>query len=666
MKAKYVIISFIVLSALFSCSNETALTKEQTIIEGNPFKSLTFETEGFEKSEILRIKYTQGNNNRGLTYNLSTPLSLPDGTVVSEGDLKPTWQYIENRLGINIDDKADATLSASTMLKEAYEDGFQDAAIYGGNSIADDLMIYGAQGYFVNLKDYLKYMPHVRAYFNENPSIAKAITSYDGGIYHLPYVAELDYYARVLTVRPDWITALLDGKVSLERENAQLNVHYQGYWNRYDRNVITRQNQTARASVLERDKALQTLITYINETYPELKNPSDLYLGETAQYDMDELVALWRVIRLSPRTLSRVTTGNVIEEAKIIPFFARKSNYREDLLRLLSFFDGERCHAFDSYTNSQFYVDEEGEMHFSYAEESFLSKVNYLQQFYAEGLINEGLTNTKDKTDFRQALYFSDSSPDQKEFGFMTLDWIASTTKGEITGVLPPVTTLTGAGIYSFIHYIENTRSIKPDGWAISTAASEEERNAAFLLFDYIFSEEGSNIQNYSIPDGWMDDEIFTGSDKKNYPKYNQWSWDMAEKLKGGDLMGFEFEVMGSRISLGYKKELGAELQATTENGFATWDLYTKSQVLTPSYSSTTADLQLMPPYIPLTQEELDYLKDNKVKIGTSQRNDIFNFIAGNSNMRNALEIQDSYKKQGIDQYLKVYQEAYNRMTEDM
>ena len=51
--------------------------------------------------------------------------------------------------------------------------------------------------------------------------------------------------------------------------------------------------------------------------------------------------------------------------------------------------------------------------------------------------------------------------------------------------MLPP---LTQVGSDEFIHFSENTRVIKPDGWAISTASSEEEINAALTLFDYFFA----------------------------------------------------------------------------------------------------------------------------------------------------------------------------------
>ncbi len=93
-------------------------------------------------------------------------------------------------------------------------------------------MNYGAQGNFINIKDYLDYMPDLKAYLEANPNVAKAITAYDGGIYHLPYVAEMDNFARGFEGRKDWIEALLDSEDALEAETHTLTVAYEGYWDR--------------------------------------------------------------------------------------------------------------------------------------------------------------------------------------------------------------------------------------------------------------------------------------------------------------------------------------------------------------------------------------------------------------------------------------------------
>jgi hypothetical protein len=305
-------------------------------------------------------------------------------------------------------------------------------------------------------------------------------------------------------------------------------------------------------------------------------------------------------------------------------------------------------------------------MVYSYADREFQEKVDYLKQWYSEGLIHRDFNNTSSKNNFRQTLYFSDEVEGNKQFGFMTMDWIATTTGGsdKIEGLLPPVTTISEAGITRFIHYIENTRSIKPDGWSISAAAGEKERNAALLLFDYMFSSEGKAVQNYSIPSVWVEGEAFIGSDGKSYPKFNQWFIDKAAELLNGDFATFLRDYMGSSLPLGYEKEIGVELQFTGENGFKAWDLYTDMNVLTMTYGSTVPYLTLMPPIISLTEKDISDLKG--VNISSTLTNKVFDYITGSDQSLTGIQdLINAYEEAGIKQYLTVYKRAYDRMMED-
>ncbi len=123
---------------------------------------------------------------------------------------------------------------------------------------------------------------HFAAYLEANPNIAKAVTAYDGGIYFVPYAAELGNYARVFDGRETWVTALLDSDEALEAETHTLTPAYEGYWDRNPTNVVDLQNEAA-AGTLTRDVARDTLLAYIAETYPDLEKPSDLYLGRNGR-----------------------------------------------------------------------------------------------------------------------------------------------------------------------------------------------------------------------------------------------------------------------------------------------------------------------------------------------------------------------------------------------
>lgn len=668
-KVLVILLSLLMIMSMVSCVSNDMNAMDSNVIENETASTTdttepetTEETKEIELADELRINFAMGNNSRTMTYQQASPMTLPDGTVITQGDLKATWQFIQEQVGFNIIDTAVQDQKATEMIDIAAATAFKDATVYGGNSIASDLMNYGAQGYFINLKDYLQYMPNVKAYLEANPNVAKAVTAYNGGIYHLPYVAEIDNYARTFEGRPDWVTALLDSDEMIEKETHTLNVAYEGYWNRNDTNVVDLQNAAANGGQLDAETARTVLVDYIKATYPALQNPSDLYLGRTAMYDIDELVALWRVVELSPRTLSKVTTGTAVD-AEISPFFVRKSKYREDVLRLISYFDGERVHASDSY-GATLFMAEDGMQH-TYADEGFLAKLDNIKAMYSEGLIHSEFSDLSVKDEFRKSMYFADGAEEQMQFGFMTFDWIASTTASNeaIHVFLPPVTTITEAGITDFIHYVENTRAIKPDGWSISSAASEQDIHTALALFDYMFSEEGNNVQNYGIPGAWVEGETFTGPDGTEYPKFNDWILDTALEMKNGDISGFLRDFMGSHLALGYQKEIGFELQYTSANGFAGWDLYTNKDVLTMSYGTDNNYLRMMPPLISLNEQEV--AKIATVAVGTDQTDQLFLYITGADSALGSVEdIRQMYLDAGIETYLEVYEAAYKRMNE--
>ncbi|MBB6479881.1 hypothetical protein [Spirochaeta isovalerica] len=658
MKKIALLLSIAVVLVLSGCSKAS----DSAVSESESKTMEKVDLANLVKADTLNINFAMGNNSRTMTYQKANPLTLPDGTVVSQGDLKPTWQYIEKELGLKIADNAVQDQKASEMIDIAAATSFSSDTIYGGNSIAESLMKYGAQGYLINLKDYLDYMPHVKEYLESQPNIAKAITAFDGGIYHLPYAAELGNYARAFVGRPAWVTALLDSTEALEAETHTLKVAYEGYWDRFENNVIDLQNKASKNGMLDQSTALNVLKDYIAEAHPDLDKPSDLYVGETAVYDIDELIALWRVIELSPRTLSKVSTGKVVADAEISPYFVRHSKYREDLLRMMNYFDGQRVHGSDSYAARQ--ILEGDKVVHSYAQDSFLENLNYIQQWYQEGLIHSEFADLSIKDNFRTSMFFSDDVEGQRQFGFMTYDWFASTTAGsdKMYAFLPPVTTVTGAGINDFIHYVGNARAIKPDGWAISAKADEPQRNAALALFDYMYSEDGNNVQNYSIPEARVEGAVFKGPDGTEYPKFSQWLIDTADEFKNGDISGFLRDFMGSHLALGYQKEIGFELQYTSATGFAGWDLYTKKNVLIDDYEAENPYFRMMPPVISLNEQ--DVAKLGTTAIGEDQVDKIFIFITGNGTViKTTDEIAAEFKDAGLDTYESVYTAAYKRMT---
>lgn len=647
------------LTAIFVASACTSVPEQELPIEQPEEASEeTAEIPEDIMADSINLSIALGNNQRTITYQQATPLELPDGTVISQGALKPTWQYIQEQLGIALVDVAIQDQSASDMLEIAAATSFDTAVVYGGTGIAQDLMSYGGQGYFVRLNDHFDQMPNFAAYLNENPNIASSITAYDGGIYHVPYVAEIGNYARVFEAREAWVLALLDRKDSREEETHTLTPVYEGYWDRHATNVVDLQNEAANGT-LTRDIALDTLLDYIAETYPNLNTPSELYLNETAQYDIDELIALWRVVELSPNTLSKVSHGAVVEGADITPFFVRKSSYREDVLRLVPYFGGQRVYGSDSY-GARFYLDADGELQYSYAQDEFLQSVEYISQLYAEGLIHSEFADLSTRSDFRNPYYGMDTQPGHNQYGFMTFDWIASTTASnpDVVGILPPLTTV---GSDEFIHFVENTRVIKPDGWAISVASSEAEIKSALALFDYFFTDEGHIVQNYGPPFGLEDGALFTAANGIRYPQFNQWLLGVSCQLKNCDMSGFLRDFMGSHIPIGYQKEIGFEFQYTKNRGWDAWALYIGNDVASVTYESDDPAFRLVPPVISFTEQETARL--SQLSIGEDQTDQIFLYITGADTAVDSPEaLQQLFIDAGLEEYVDVYRNAYTRM----
>ena len=99
----------------------------------------------------LKINYAAGNKSRTITYNQESPLNLPDGTNVTAGMLKPVWSHLQQVLNVTVTDVTTQDQKATEMIDTASTTNFAEANIFGGNSIADDLMYYGTEGKFVNL-----------------------------------------------------------------------------------------------------------------------------------------------------------------------------------------------------------------------------------------------------------------------------------------------------------------------------------------------------------------------------------------------------------------------------------------------------------------------------------------------------------------------------------
>jgi len=607
---------------------------------------------------------------RFFKYTHASPLVMPDGSVIRNGDLKPFWQWIERRLGIGLDDVTTQS-TASAIIQTQSAIGFRDSNIYGGNSIASDLMRYGTQGRFIDLVPFIneKDMPNFNEFLQTYPAIRQAITAHDGGIYFIPYVAEIGYIARAFLGRQSWVRALLDGAAPFEQETATLNVEYSGFWlgenARYDTNVIALQNAAATNGVLNFVTARRILVEYIREKYPEYQRPSDLFLGSGSRHDIDELVALWRVVRLAPNTLSRITTGSVVPGAEIVPYFIRQTNQRECIFRLANYFNGQRVFGADSYS-SNFFLDADGVLQFSYNNDFFLFEaLPHIRAMFAEGLISPDFANTSLRTNLRAIYLAGDLRPGHNQFGFMTKDFIPSTTnmslgdglmQTDVGGFLPPVTRIPGV-VNGFVHFLENTRTVKPDGWSISTITGGEKLRSIIRLFDFMFSEEGYVAQNFGMPE-MIDDEPFINTEGVAFPKMNAWFNEQSELFANGDGALFSRSFVGFNHPIGYQKSIGFEQQFTSIYGEQAWALYGSVDMFMPSYDSENPYFTLVPPVFSFDSRLQRQLQGTNV--GESQTDMLFSFIT--TGTPSPQQIREAYTNGRGDDFLRIHRDAFAMM----
>ena len=99
-------------------------------------------------------------------------ITLADGKTYNSGDLKPTWQAVQEELKIKIEDKYQGNSGANEY---AYWDAQMDQ-IDMLSGTATLLSENGQQGKLVNLAAYLDKMPNFKAYLEANPIVRLSIT----------------------------------------------------------------------------------------------------------------------------------------------------------------------------------------------------------------------------------------------------------------------------------------------------------------------------------------------------------------------------------------------------------------------------------------------------------------------------------------------------------
>ena len=545
----------------------------------------------YAEGTVLRMATGYNSTKTGLSLEASVAgegITLADGITYHAGDLKPTWVEVENVLKVKFEDLYQG--NSATKEFDFWKERLNEVDMVSGT--AAKLTEYGEAGSIVNIAEYLDMMPNFKAYLEQNPIVRLSITGNTdtGAIYFSPYFDGVNDIERMPLMRVDWVVKLLDGegefaaeaskdlaaavytpfmptegKVEIDVVNLE-GTAVETIAKDYDKagNIVAKMNA---AGALNGVQAVNMLRTYIDEAYNGYYGTarSNLFIGQNAAWDVDELVALLRCVVANPQTLNGTDS--------VQGLFSREDDNnqrRVDMFRFAGTLFGVR--GLESRQDF-LWIDETGALRDARQDVAAYAAMEKMNEMAKEGLISKA---------------FMDSSAEktqtylENDLGFMHYDYNQTQTVYNETAlqdgekymaVMVPVSHWqdgTEGGV--FMRFTESWRSVKTDGWGISKAGVEGNQDklyAALKLIDYAYSAEGQILMSYG-PDAF----IKTNADG-SYVTFNFNGTEMpviadatyAElwEKASGNYTNYARQYLGSTLS--FAKSQAFEYQCTHEVG---------------------------------------------------------------------------------------------------
>lgn len=549
-------------------------------VETKPAGELTF-----APGTVLRMATGYNNAKTGLFFSADVAgegITLADGKTYQTGDLKPTWVEVENRLGMEFEDKYQG--NSATKEFEFWKDRLNEVDMVAGN--ASVLSEYGVAGSVVNIAEYLDMMPNFKAYLEQNPIVRLSITgdTKTGAIYFSPYFDGVNDIERMPLMRTDWIVKLLDGEgeFTAEKSGKTAAPVYEPYMptsgkvtvdvvnlegtavesvtKDYDAagNIVALMNA---AGSIDGVTAVNMLRTYIDTAYAGYYGTtrSNLFCGQNAAWDADEMVALLRCVVANAYTLNGTDT--------IQGLFSREDNNnqrRVDMFRFAGTLFGVR--GLESRQDYLF-VGADGKLHDARMEESTYAAMERMNAMAKEGLISKSFIDMSEE---------STATMLENDLGFMHYDYNQTQTVYNATklqegekymAVMVPVARWDDGTGEQFFRFTESWRSVKTDGWAISVKGvdgNQDKLYAALKLIDYAYSAEGQILMSYG-PDAFIktgETFLFNG---KEMPVIADATYEELWEKASGNYTNYARQFLGSTLS--FLKSQAFEYQCTHEVG---------------------------------------------------------------------------------------------------
>lgn len=579
MKTKRILSLLVALSMMLTMFAGAAAAEELTYAQGT----------------LLRMATGYNSAKTGLFFDAEVAgegVTLADGVTYHTGDLKPTWVEVQNTLGVAFENLYQG--NNATKEFDFWKERLNEVDMVSGT--AAKLSEYGEAGSIVNIGAYLDEMPNFKAYLEANPIVRLSITgnTSTGAIYFSPYFDGVNDIERMPLMRVDWVVKLLDGEGEFTAEaSKQLAAAvYQPYMptagavtvdvvnlegtavetvtKNYDKagNIVAKMNEALAAGAVDGVAAVNMLRTYIDEAYDGYYGAarSNLFIGQNAAWDVDEMVALLRCVVANPQTLNGTDS--------VQGLFSREDDNnqrRVDMKRFAGVLFGVR--GMESRQDS-LWIDAEGKLRDARQDAEAFTAMEYMNNMAAEGLISKAfMDSSKEST----KTYL------ENDLGFMHYDYNQTQTVYNETvlqdgekymAVMVPVARwfdgTNAEGVY--MRFTESWRSVKTDGWGISVAGTEgnpDKLNAALKLIDYAYSPEGQILMSYG-PDAFIktnDDGSYVtfNFNGKEMPVIADATFAELWEKASGNYTNYARQFLGSTLS--FAKSQAFEYQCTHDVG---------------------------------------------------------------------------------------------------